>query len=178
MNQLNTLVFKPLSEQDFILLYRWFKEPFINQWYAGRKHWSLEDIRNKYYPRVSGKDKVPSFIVYKDNLPIGFIQYYELKDHFPEGILNSNNSLFCNYQSHELAGIDLFIASRGNRGIGLGKQILDAFIRKLPPDIRGILVDPAINNYQAIRCYEKAGFRPTVYSEDKRYLLLLKDLTK
>lgn len=57
--------FKPLHENDLVLLHQWFQEPTIHQWYARRKHWSLEEIKEKYEPRILGKEYVPSFIVYR-----------------------------------------------------------------------------------------------------------------
>ncbi len=69
-------VFKPLYKDNLLLLYRWFQEPTINQQYARGQTWSLKDIENKYHPRLTGLDSVPSFIIYSDNTPTGFIQYY------------------------------------------------------------------------------------------------------
>ena len=156
------------------LLYDWFQEPTVKQWYARGTSWSVEDIKQKYLPRVQGKDNIPSFIIYKDEHPIGFIQYYWLTEHYPEGIQDANHLLFKQYHPNELVGIDLFLADQNNRGRGLGVRILSYFIQGLPPNIRTIIVDPDATNHQAIRCYEKAGFERTDYSEDENYLLLLK----
>ena len=68
--------FKTLHKDDLQLLYRWFQEPTINQYYARGQTWSLKDIGVKYLPRLTGHDNVPSFIIYSDNKPKGFIQYY------------------------------------------------------------------------------------------------------
>ncbi|QMT60029.1 GNAT family N-acetyltransferase [Legionella sp. PC997] len=176
MNHTKSFIFKPLTENDLILLYQWFQEPVINQWYARGKLWSLKDIKEKYLPRVLRGHNVPSFIIYINGLPLGFIQYYCLSNHVPEGIGHKNHPLFHLYQPNNLAGIDLFIASSNQRGKGLGQQIIESFITELPNSINAILVDPAVNNHQAIRCYEKAGFKRTNYSEDNSYLILLKRL--
>ncbi|WP_454785822.1 GNAT family N-acetyltransferase [Legionella sp. WA2024007413] len=177
MNQTQSFIFKPLSENDLTLLYHWFQEPLINQWYARDQSWSFEKIQQKYLPRILGEDKVPSFIIYSGDLPLGFIQYYYLSDHLPEGVHHNNHPLFHCYSPHKLAGIDLFIASSNQRGKGLGKQILDSFVTKLPNTIDAILVDPQVYNHQAIHCYEKAGFTRTDYSEDNAYLILIKPLS-
>ena len=87
------IYFKPLHEDDLQLLYQWFQEPTINQLYARDQAWSLKDIENKYLPRLIGHDNVPSFIIYSDHNPIGFIQYYCLSEHYPEGI-QKESSLF------------------------------------------------------------------------------------
>lgn len=101
---MNPIQFKPLQENDLILLYQWFQEPLINQLYARNKAWSLEEISAKYLPRIQSQEKIPSFIVYKDNNPIGYIQYYCLADYLPEGI-STYNPLFKEYYPEELAGI-------------------------------------------------------------------------
>ena len=80
------IVFKPLYKDDLLLLYQWFQEPTINQLYARGQAWSFKDIENKYLPRLTGHDNVPSFIIYSDHKPIGFIQYYCLSEHYPEVI--------------------------------------------------------------------------------------------
>ena len=160
------------------LLFHWFQEPMINEWYARGKHWSFEDIKHKYLPRVQGKDNTPSFIIYKEDRSIGFIQYYCLTEHLPEGIRTKNHPLFKSYQPNQLVGIDLFVADEEHRGKGLGTQILNCFMLKLPMSIKAVIVDPDSNNYKAIRCYVKAGFQPTNYSKNKAYLLLLKILPK
>ena len=167
------ILFKPLSQNDMTLLYDWFQEPTIKQWYARGTSWSFENINQKYLPRVQGKDNIPSFIIYEDERSIGFIQYYWLTEHYPEGIRDNNHLLFNAYQPNEMVGIDLFLADKNNRGRGLGTRILNDFIRDLPRNVRAILVDPDATNHQAIRCYEKAGFKRTDYSEDENYLLLL-----
>ena len=168
--------FKPLCENDFVLLYHWFQEPVINQWYARGIHWSFEDIKQKYLSRIQGKDNIPSFIIYKKERAIGFIQYYCLTKHFPEGIQDFNHPLFKSYQASELVGLDMFVADQDNRGKGWGEQILNCFMLKLPINTKAIIVDPDSSNEAAIRCYIKAGFQPTNYSKDKAYLLLLKTL--
>ena len=73
-------------------------------------------------------DNIPSFIIYKDEHPIGFIQYYWLTEHYPEGIQDANHLLFKQYHPNELVGIDLFLADQNNRGRGL--RVLTTFLRK------------------------------------------------
>jgi aminoglycoside 6'-N-acetyltransferase len=116
--------FKPLRNDDLQLLYRWLQEPIINQLYARGQTWSLKDIENKYLPRLTGHDNVLSFITHMDNKTIGFIQYYCLPEHNPEG-LQKESSLFTSYHPNVIAGIDLFIATCENRGQGLGIDIIN-----------------------------------------------------
>jgi aminoglycoside 6'-N-acetyltransferase len=171
------IVFKPLHKDDLLLLYRWFQEPTINQQYARGQTWLLKDIENKYLPRLTGHDNVPSFIIYSDNKPIGFIQYYCLSEHYPEGI-QKESCLFKGYHANQIAGIDLFIATHENRGQGLGVVIINQFINEFLSHFRLIAVDPNHDNIQAIRCYEKSGFEQSDYSEDPAYCIMLKSIEK
>lgn len=166
--------FKPLAENDLVLLYHWFKEPTINKWYARNKKWSLKDIKAKYQPRILGKEHVPSFIVYLNNISVGFIQYYLLKNDLPEGIHSYMNPLFQKYNPHDLAGIDLFIAEKFARNKGLGVNMIHQFIDEFLIRFHAVVVDPESNNFRAIRCYEKAGFVQTIFSEEESHLLMIK----
>ena len=169
------LSFKPLTVEDLTHLHNWFQEPVIKQHYAKNKSWSFNDLLNKYHPRIIGTENIPSFIIELDTHPIGFIQYYCLQEHFPECIKDDINPLFDNYSTNKIVGIDLFIAYNKNRGKGLGVQIINQFIREFLMQYKLIVVDPEKNNLQAIRCYEKSGFKLTTFSADDSHILLIKD---
>jgi len=171
------IYFKPLHEVDLKILYEWFQEPAINQLYARGQSWSLNDIENKYLPRLTGLDNVPSFIIHSDNKAIRFIQYYCLSEHCPEGI-QKESALFKNYHPNQIAGIDLFIATNENRGQGLGVVVINQFINEFLTHFRLVVVDPNHDNIHAIRCYEKAGFVQSNYSEDLAYCVMLKSIKK
>ncbi|MFA6303232.1 MAG: GNAT family N-acetyltransferase [Legionella sp.] len=168
--------FKQLVEEDLELLYSWFKEPTINKMYARGLPWTLDDIKQKYLPRILGYEKFPSFIIMKDNHPIGFIQYYCLADFLAEGIMNNENPLFDKHNPKEVAGIDLFIAEGVNRGNGLGVTIISQFIGEYLTCFQ-VVVDPEINNATAIRCYEKCGFIKTTISQNPKYYVMIKKLS-
>ena len=170
----NQFEFKPLCEEDFDILYHWVQEPTIKQFYEKGQSFSQEDIKNYYLPRLMGEKNVPSFIVYQNGSPIGFIQYYFLTENLPEGVKNYNNPLFNQYEPYELAGIDCFIAAAENRGKGLGSEMINNFITKFLLNFKAIIVDPNKINEAAIGCYEKAGFKASTHSEDSDYLVMLK----
>ena len=171
------IYFKPLYEVDLKILCEWFQEPTINQLYARGQSWSLKDIENKYLPRLIGQDNVPSFIIHLDNKAIGFIQYYCLSEHYPEGI-QKESALFKNYHPEQIAGIDLFIATHENRGKGLGVVVINQFINEFLTHFCLVVVDPNHDNIHAIRCYEKAGFEQSNYSDDLAYCVMLKRIEK
>lgn len=166
-------IFKECEEKDLELMHRWFQEPEIKRWYARGKSWSFLEITDKYLPQFSGQKNVPSFIIYLDELPVGFIQYYLLVDSLPEGVYGYDHPLFKRFPASELAGIDLFIAEQKFRGIGLGRKIIDAFISEHLSKFKGVVVDPSSDNHQAIACYEKSGFVKTDLSVSESFLILL-----
>ncbi|HAT8252213.1 TPA: GNAT family N-acetyltransferase, partial [Legionella pneumophila] len=75
------------------------------------------------------------------------------------------------------AGIDLFIAESEGRGRGLGVELINRFIDKFLTRFKAVVVDPDVNNQQAIRCYEKAGFQQTDFSQDPNHLIMIKPLS-
>jgi aminoglycoside 6'-N-acetyltransferase len=163
--------------KDLNQLHQWFQEPTIKYWYARDKNWSFNDIKEKYTPRVLGKECVPSFIVCIDKAPVGFIQYYSLTKSLPEGIGSHNSLLFQQYNAKDLVGIDMFIAEEKWRGKGVGIELIKQFISQHLTCFTAIIVDPNINNQQAIRCYEKAGFKQTELSQDPNYLIMIRLLS-
>lgn len=166
--------FKALTIDNLKQLHRWFQEPLIKQLYAKNQIWSLNDIIHKYQPRINGKENIPSFIIEIESHPIGFIQYYKLQEHLPDGIKH-NNPLFKNHHPNDIVGIDIFIAEQQKRGKGLGAQIINQCIFEFLMGYQLVVVDPEQSNLQAIRCYEKAGFVATDFSADKTHLLLIKE---
>lgn len=176
LHDINAIIFQPLKASDLDLLYKWFQEPLVKQWYARDELFSEQDIKNKYLPRIQGLDNTPSFIISYNMRPIGFIQYYSLSEHFPEGV-SANNALLQKYPATETAGIDLFIAESQFRSKGLGSTIINKFISHfLSKQFCAVVVDPGIDNKNAIRCYETSGVATTSYSEDKNHLILIKEL--
>ncbi|WP_024754683.1 GNAT family N-acetyltransferase [Streptomyces exfoliatus] len=75
---------------------------------------------------------------------VGMIQWYAEED--PE---------------YRHAGIDLFL-DPSVHGKGLGTDAVRTLARHLVDDVghHRLVIDPAADNAAAIRCYEKAGFRP------------------
>ncbi|STX29234.1 aminoglycoside 6'-N-acetyltransferase [Legionella beliardensis] len=173
---MNHFTFKPLAVEDLNQLYQWFQEPAINYWYARDKHWTRSEIKEKYEPRILGKEHVPSFIAYIADSPFGFIQYYLLTESLPEGIDGYDNALFQQYEAHSLVGIDLFIAEEKGRSKGAGVELINQFINNFLTHFKAIIVDPDVNNQQAIRCYEKVGFKQTKFSGDPNHLIMIKSL--
>lgn len=145
----NNLRFKPLEPSDFMMLHDWLNRDHVASNWNGLI--SLEEVNEKYGKRVHSESFFP-FIVYFNDLPIGFIQAY-------------NASLIGNGQwTDEPAGtygIDQFIADKKLLGKGIGSTFIKKFTDSmlLREDVLKVISDPLANNQSAIRAYQKAGFK-------------------
>ena len=144
--------FKPLEKSDFPLLYKWLNIDFVTKWYAKRK-FAYDDVEKKYSKYIEGAVPTESFIIEYQDVSIGYIQTYRLKD-YPEyercvGLVGDS------------AGLDMFIGDRNYIHKGLGKDIVNQFLKDVvftKEDIDQCVVGPEPDNRSAIRVYEKAGF--------------------
>ena len=143
--------FRPMTLDDLDLMRRWLNRDFVARWWPG---WpSLEQVRAKYAPRISGAQPIRCFIVELDTMPIAFIQCYRIRDWPDYAIIGA--------EAAKAAGIDLFIAERERAYRGLGPRLIREFLRRVVFRERGVdscIIGPAQNNRAAIRAYEKAGF--------------------
>lgn len=149
MNQ--TFEFRPLAAADLPLLCEWLKRPHLQKWWR-RGPVTLEEVQQKYLPRVAGADAARPFFAVLGGRPVGYIQYY-LASEGPEWWPDRPGA--------GVVGIDQFLADGDRLGEGLGTAMVSAFVDYLleDPRIREIRVDPSPENSRAIRCYEKVGFR-------------------
>jgi aminoglycoside 6'-N-acetyltransferase len=145
--------FRSLTFDDLEIMHRWLNGDFVARWWPGWPR--LEQVREKYGPRITGKDPTQGFIIEVGPREVGFIQCYrDLADapHFRSLILNPEHA----------AGIDLFIGERVDAHHGLGPRVIRQFLRDVvfaTAETTGCIIDPAQNNAAAIRAYEKAGFQ-------------------
>jgi len=143
--------FKPLEKNDIDLLYQWFKQPHVAQWWPAESVLDYESVKQKYCSKI-GSDSQSAFIVYLNDRPIGYIQSYNATKvgggwwpDEPEGTY----------------GIDQFIGEPDCINKGLGTEMIKAFVSMLfeNPKITHIIIDVDQNNLRALRCYEKVGFK-------------------
>ena len=144
--------FRPMTLDDLELMRRWLNHDFVARWWPG---WpSLEQVRAKYAPRISGAQPTRCFIVELDATPTAFIQCYYIRDWPDYAIIGE--------QAANAAGIDLFIAERERAYRGLGPRLIREFLHRVvfrEPNVDSCIIGPAQNNHAAIRAYEKAGFK-------------------
>lgn len=143
--------FQPLREPDLVLLWAWLNRPHVAARWGGPI--TLERVQAKYRPRLTGGGPVTPYLACLDGVPVGFIQSYwatQVPGEWPEE------------RDPGVMGIDQFLADGERLDRGLGTQMVRQFVIRLleDPRVTRIQTDPSPDNARAIRCYEKAGFRP------------------
>lgn len=138
---------------DYEIMAKWLSTPEVLEFYGDvNSPYTLEQVKGKYEPRVNGVVAVHPYIVELDKTPIGFMQHYKLAEKTQEE--------FGYPRTLNVHGIDQFIGvpQYFNQGIGtvMITEFLNGLTRCIEADI--VILDPAVSNARAIRCYEKCGF--------------------
>lgn len=142
-----------MTNEHLPLWQKWITVPHVKEVWFIEGYEPADSIKQK----VEGNGYDYPFIIYINELPIGYIQYcdlyaYRTLNPKPRGLFtNEKLGTFC---------IDLFIAETDFLNKGYGTEIVKRFTQKLINELgaKKILIDPAASNKRAIRCYEKAGF--------------------
>ncbi len=158
------LHFKPLAETDFPLLLKWLEEPHIKAWWDQDITWTLELITQKY----SAVRNVHGFIILVQQVPIGYIQFYDIHD-----FSDADRPQF----PQSVARLDYYIGESGFLKKSFAPLILKKFLQEqVKPLFSRCLVDPNIKNIAAIFAYEKAGFSRLMDAESGEVCWMAVDL--
>jgi chloramphenicol 3-O-phosphotransferase/RimJ/RimL family protein N-acetyltransferase len=151
--------FESLQEKHFGQLQLWMNALHLQDTWGENKEWTLQEIKAKYQTIVrgykstdQGQKPIQAFIILCAEKPIGYIQYYNAYD-FPRA--HSLEKL-----PESLAALDVYIGEPHflNKGIG-SFAIAQTLQSQIFKSFSACLVDPDTGNAQAIRAYEKAGFK-------------------
>lgn len=157
----NKLELQPFIEKDLPLFYEWAKREHVQKTWFIQGYDKVEAIHHK----VKGNGYEFPFMIMYEKRPIGYLQYCDLTtcrqicpkpdDIFPEDVQGT----YC---------FDIFIAEESCLEKGIGTEVVKKLCRLLSekPGIKRIMVDPNSQNTRAIRCYEKAGFKPAYIKHD------------
>jgi AacA4 family aminoglycoside N(6')-acetyltransferase len=149
------ITFRPLREADLPLLTDWLNRPHVLEWWSGGDAVpDIDDTRRKYLPRMNAASSVKVYIAMLAEEPIGFIQSYVA--------FGCGDGWWEEETDPGVCGIDQFLCDSGRLGQGLGTRMVGAFVQELlaQPGVTKVQADPDPANARAVRCYEKAGFRP------------------
>jgi RimJ/RimL family protein N-acetyltransferase len=145
--------FEKLQTNDLPLMHRWLNEPHVHEWYDKDKKNTIEDITERYSPKIN-KDKLSdAYLVLYDKKKVAYIQTYKVND-WPEF------GEYMGYDDHT-ASVDLFIGEKSFLGKGFGSFFLKKFLNDVVfanDTISTCIIGPEPNNKRAIKAYEKVGF--------------------
>jgi aminoglycoside 6'-N-acetyltransferase len=131
-------------------------------------------IKEKYLPRINDAT-ILNFIIHDHDKPVGYIQFYHVTDHLPEGIPDYSHPLFNDFKPNEIIGIDLFIADENYLHTGFSSEVLEIFINTYVNNkFKAILVDPLKQNTSAISFFERNGFRHIMSQDNNHDLMVLR----
>jgi aminoglycoside 6'-N-acetyltransferase len=130
------------------------------------ERFDLASLEAKYGPGIDGREPVHVYLIQKERVPIGWIQWYRWRD-FSEhaGRLEAESGS---------AGLDLAIGEIEMTGRGIGPTAIREFGAHyifVNEDVAAIVADPATNNLRSVRAFVKAGFKivNTVRLEDEDF---------
>lgn len=138
------------NEFDYKMLYKWCSNPKVYKYFEQRIL-SYEEIADKYKKRISSDCLIKTKIIIYKTIPIGLVQYYEMnsedKSYFN---LNKDNKVF---------SIDIFIGEDTYHNLGIGSTIINYISDYLLNDCEIVALTPERDNVNAIKCYQKCGFK-------------------
>lgn len=140
-------------DDDFSLMLKWLNNKEVTEYYGSSSGCSYEQILEKFGPRTLGEDYVVACMIEYKDMPIGYIQYYELTE--------STKNDYEIPNSNDVYGIDIFIGGTQYWNKGLGSIALRLLMEYLFIEKKAIqiFIDPQTWNERAIRSYEKCGFK-------------------
>ena len=108
----------------------------VRRWWPRWQRTDLEDL-------LDPAQGAGGWWIHDAGAPVGFIQHYQELDH-----------------EYRHAGIDVFVVEAG-QGRGLGTDAVRTLARWIVDELghHRLVIDPAVANERAIRCYENVGFR-------------------
>lgn len=163
--------FYSLDFRHLPLIHHWYNLDHVQKFYAKRAL-ELSDLKKKYASYISGKKAISGFVCYLNGKPFGYIQYYPLSRHPFEGV-------DLDHILEDSCGIDVFIGDETMIGKGMGKKMIDTFLKRYVfKKYSYCFVDPLCENLRAIHCYKSLGFEEYAHllsDEDDTHLLLMKE---
>jgi RimJ/RimL family protein N-acetyltransferase len=145
--------FRRVTAGDLPILGEWMARPHWAEW------WGAQEVELGYVrDMIAGRDDTEPFIFTIDGVAQGYIQMWRIASARTEPWLTEAPWLM--WLPDGTVGVDLSIADAAMLSRGVGAAVLRAFVAQLrAAGETDIIIDPDPKNKQAVRAYEKAGFR-------------------
>lgn len=139
------------TAEDYQLMTKWLSDPRIYKFIHGKPK-DLAWVKKKYGPRIREKERVNSCFIEFKNLPIGYIQYFNIKPYEKDYEMKNTQDVWA---------IDMWIGEPDFWEKGIGSKSLKLLVDFIFNNLKAekIIIDPHVNNPRAIRVYEKVGFK-------------------
>jgi aminoglycoside 6'-N-acetyltransferase len=134
-------------------MHKWLNYDHVIEWY-GKKKWTFKEIEDKYLPYINKEMPTQGYLIFYNNVPIGYIQTYKIHD-YPD------YAKFVDIDENA-SGLDIFIGEYEYIHKGLGKHIVSKFLKEIIfklSDSVSCILGPEPNNKVAIKTYENVGFK-------------------
>lgn len=130
------MVLRPVQAADRAILTEIFSDPTVARWWG--------DPAQSVADTLAEDEDATHYIIEVDGQPVGMIQSYEETD-----------------DMYRHAGIDISIRESW-QGKGIGPEAIRVLAHHLIDDEghHRLIIDPAANNTNAIKAYERVGFKP------------------
>lgn len=130
----------------------WLKRPHLQEWWQSGEITQVT-VRRKYLPRILGNDDASHYIARLEEVPVGYIQYYDASVGDP--------NWWPDQRGPGVLGVDVFVGDENNLNKGIGTAMISQFLVFLfeDPAVTEIRIYLRRDNLRAIRCYEKVGFQ-------------------
>jgi RimJ/RimL family protein N-acetyltransferase len=139
-----------MVESDLETVARWLAEPHVNFWFAAGS--SIDEEVEELRASIRGVEPTTALLVYLDDAPIGWCQWYLCSD-YPEheaGVSAEPGDV----------GIDYAIGEPNLVARGTGTELIAALVAEIHSHHphAGIIADPEAANQPSRRVLEKNGF--------------------
>lgn len=156
--ELYKLCLKPIEDSDIEMLSKWLNKDYILKWYNDADEW-LNEVRK----RKNAFSFLNHYVVYMQDIAIGFCQYYDCFD--------AQEEWYSIEIPNKVYSIDYLIGEEAYLGKGYGKTIVQSLVEKIidekSPD--AIIVSPDAENTASCKALLANGF---VYDTEKEYYIL------
>ncbi|GGE03156.1 GNAT family N-acetyltransferase [Paenibacillus nasutitermitis] len=111
------IALRRMTELDYECMLEWRQDEDVRRFYSNPyDNYTLEKVVRKYTSRVQGKDKKVPIIIQFNDIPVGYLQYYELE--------LEDKRLYGLPETLIIFGMDILIGNKNYRNKGIASQAI------------------------------------------------------